>query len=59
MYTRIYVFNCVDNVIDREDDYYNDELGRMYKVAVVADFNILPQNLPLGTQEYHEKSQTW
>jgi hypothetical protein len=33
----------------------NNELQRIWKEAVVAQFKVLPRHLPAGTEENHEK----
>jgi hypothetical protein len=35
----------------------NDELKRMWKKAFVAQFKVLSQHLPRGTEKNHEKPQ--
>jgi hypothetical protein len=36
----------------------NDELERMWKEAVMAEFKVLSWNLPGRTEENHEKPQS-
>jgi hypothetical protein len=37
----------------------NDELERIWKEVVMAQFMILSQNLLGGTEETHERLQSW